>query len=50
MLGSLKNSTSVKSPNFLLKMLKISGRSKTENAHNHILLRQKDAPFNGELA
>ena len=27
-----------------------SDRSKTENARNQILLRQKDAPFNGELA
>ena len=40
--SSLKNSSSVKSPNFLQQKLK--------NARNQILLRQKDAPFNGELA
>ena len=45
MLGSLKNSTSVKSPNFLC-----SDRSKNENARNQILTRQKDVPFNGELS
>ena len=45
MLGSLKNSTSVKIPN-----CRCSGRSKTENARNQILLRQKDVPFNGELS
>ena len=45
MMGSLKNSTSMKIPNF-----RCSGMSKTENAHNQILLREKDAPFNGELA
>ena len=39
MLGSLKNSSSVESPNFHIK---------TENARNQIPLRQKDAPFNGE--
>ena len=38
---SLKNSFSVESPNF---------RIETENARNRIPLRQKDAPFNGELA
>ena len=41
-LGSLKNSTSVKIPNF--------PQQKTKNARNQILLLQKDAPFNGELA
>ena len=45
MLGSLKNSTSVKIPN-----CHCNGRSKTENARNQILPRQKDAPFNEELA
>ena len=39
MLVSLKNSSSVEIPNF---------RIETENAQNRILLRQKDAPFNGE--
>ena len=43
MLGSLKNSTYVKIPN-----CRCSGRSKIENAWNQIMLRQKDAPFNGE--
>ena len=42
MLGSLKNSSFAKIPNFLQQKLK--------NAQNQILLRQKDAPFNGELA
>ena len=45
MLGSLKNSTSVKSPN-----CRCSGRSKIENVQNQILLQQKDVPFNGELS
>ena len=39
-LGSLKNYSSVKIPNFL--------HQKTENARNRILLQQKDAPFHGE--
>ena len=42
MLGSLKNSSSVKILKFLQQKLK--------NAWNQILLRQKDAPFNGELS
>ena len=42
MLGSLNNSSSVKIPKFLQQKLK--------NARNQILLRQKDAPFNGELS
>ena len=42
MLGSLKNSSFVKGPN-----CHCNGRSKIENARNQILLRQKDAPFNG---
>ena len=42
MLGSLKNSSSVKNPNF--------PHQKTENARNRISLRQKDAPFNGQSA
>ena len=42
LLGSLKNSSSVKIPNFLQQKLK--------NARNQILLRQKDTPFNGELS
>ena len=40
MLGSLKNSSSVKIPNFLHQKLK--------NAQNQILLRLKDGLFNGE--
>ena len=40
MLCSLKNSSFVRSRNFL--------HQKTENNQNRILLRQKDAPFNGE--
>ena len=42
MLGSLKNYTSLKA-----LISHCIGRSKTENAQNQILLRQKDAPFNG---
>ena len=42
MVGSLKNSSSVRIPNF--------SHQKTKNAQNRILLRQKDAPFNGESA
>ena len=45
MLGSLKNSSYVKT-----LISRSSDRSKTENARNQILLRHKDAPFNGELA
>ena len=41
MLGSLKNSSSENSPNFLHQKLK--------NAQNQIPLRQKDAPFNREF-
>ena len=44
MIESLKNSTSVKIPNY-----HCNGRSKIENARNQILLQQKDVPFNGEL-
>ena len=40
--GSLKHSSSVRSPNFLHQKLK--------NVWNRIPLQQKDAPFNGELA
>ena len=42
MLGSLKNSSSVKIHNFPQQKLK--------NAQNQILIQHKDAPFNGELA
>ena len=45
MLGSLKNSSSMKIPN-----CHCNSWSKTENAWNQILLRLKDVPFNGELA
>ena len=45
MLGSLKNSSYVKT-----LISRSSDRSKTENARNQILLRQKDAPFYGELS
>ena len=41
-LGSLKNFSSIKILNF--------PQRKIENARNQILLRQKDAPFNGELS
>ena len=41
MSGSLTNSSFVKIPYF--------PQQKTENARNQILLRQKDATFNGEL-
>ena len=40
--GSLKNFSYVKIPNFPQQKLK--------NARNQILLRQKNVPFNGELA
>ena len=42
MLGSLRNSSSVKIPNF--------AHQKRKNARNQIMLQLKDAPFNGELA